>query len=224
MGKVNNSERKKLNRTQKPCHRGWKDPVGLARSEPAGSGASVGPAVPNHSHRVAGALQSWPWSDTSTSGSENLGRSLLGKEKRRETQKSCTLSEDDGHTVSTWLYVTVTEQRSLSDGNRQRDLRALALAETSTAQSGCASYSQGPSRQDTGSLRRLRRSPHLCRFAWLHWIKLSAAWSDVPFFSKRSSSDKVTSIMNYSLTLYCNSNCHDWEEIVILSHVSHDKI
>lgn len=50
---------------------------------------------------MAGVLQPWPWGDVSTSGSENLGKSLLGKWKRRETQKPYALSENDGHKVST---------------------------------------------------------------------------------------------------------------------------
>lgn len=156
---------------------------------------------------------------------QKVWESPLGKWKRRETEKSCIVSEECDDIVSPWLYVTVMEEKSLrweqakgpesiSPGWDQHSQHAL---------SGHACYSQGPSRQGTGSLRRLW-GPHLWRSAQPHWIKLWAAWSDISFCSKRSSSDKVEFIVNYSLILYCNNNCPDWKQTTTLYHVSHEKV
>lgn len=129
MGKLDNSERQKLNRTQKPCHHGWKDPVDLARSDPVGS------AMPNHSHWMAGALQSWPWDDhllLVQKTWENLFW-VNGKEEKLRSH-TLFLKRMVMQSVPDLMWQS---QKSLSDRNKQRDLRASALAETSTASMPC---------------------------------------------------------------------------------------
>lgn len=195
--------RQKLNRTQKPHHHGWKDPVDLARSDPVRSSATVGPAMPNHAVTGWLVLFSCGLGVTHLLLVQKTWESLFWVTGKEEKLKIHALFlKSDGDTVSPWLYVTLMEEKplrweqakgpeSISTGWDQHSQHAL---------SGRACYSQGPSRQGTGSLRRLW-GPHLWRSAHPHWIKLWAAWSDIPFCSKRSSSDKVAFIVNYSLIL-----------------------
>lgn len=72
----------------------------LARSDPAGSGASVGPAMPNHSVSGKLVLFSPGLGVAHLLLVQKIWESLLGKWKKREAQKSYTLSEEDGYTVS----------------------------------------------------------------------------------------------------------------------------
>lgn len=136
MGKLNNPETKIEQDTKamppwlgRPCGAGKK----WSREIKCYCGASH---AKSHSHWTAGAPQPWPWGDTPTSGSKNLGKPLLGKWKRRETQKSCILSEEDGDSQSFTLCDSNGAEVTLR-WEQAKALRALSLAESSTASMPC---------------------------------------------------------------------------------------